>query len=82
MITYTFKEKQSVQKVRLFNFKNGAKSSLLENAEIYVDGTECAKVGPNPPVNEYLELVCEKEIRNVFAEDYDPNKPPFEGIEG
>lgn len=85
-ITYTFTGEQSVQKVKIFNFKNGDKSSLLENAEIYIDGTDgqtqCAKVGPNPPVNEYLELVCETEIRNVFAKDYDPNAPPFEGISG
>ena len=86
-ITYSFAAgEQSVQKVKIFNFKNGDKTSLLENAEIYVGGangqTQCAKVGPNPPVNEYLELVCETEIRNVFAKDYDPDAPPFEGIQG
>ena len=73
--------------MKIFNFKNGDKTSLLENAEIYIGGTaegqtQCAKIGPNPPVNEYLELVCETEIRNVFAKDYDPNAPPFEGISG
>jgi hypothetical protein len=54
----------------------------LENAEIYVGSTQCAKVGPNPPANEYLTLLCEKEVRNVFAKDYDPNETPFEGIPG
>ena len=68
--------------MQIFNFKNGNQKSLLENAEIDIDGTPCAKVGPNPPVNEYLTLTCETEVRNVFAKDYDPNAIPFSGIEG
>jgi pyrimidine deaminase RibD-like protein len=55
---------------------------LLENADIYVGSTPCAKIGSSPPSNEYLTITCEKEIRNVFAKEFDPNEAPFVGIEG
>jgi hypothetical protein len=29
-----------------------------------------------------VTITCETQIRNVFAKDFDPDAPPFEGIEG
>lgn len=75
-----------IRKVKLFNIKNGAKSSNLENAKIYVgddSGNEimCAKVGSNLPVNQFITFMCEDENaqpRNAFGE----SQVEFEGIKG
>ena len=46
-----FDQAYHVYKIEVFNFKNGVNPSLLENSEIYIGDTICAKIGANPPVN-------------------------------
>ena len=38
-----------VQYIELLNLRNGIKTSLLENAEIYVGDQKCAILGQSPP---------------------------------
>ena len=72
--TATFDQEYSVEKIEVFNFKNGNKPSLLENAEIYIGDRICARVGNRPPVNQVITIECQnpdKEPRNVFSKTYD-----------
>lgn len=68
-----FDQSYTVQKIEVFNFKNGGRTSLLENAEIYVGDRLCAKIGSRPPVNQVVTISCQNPDqvpRNVFSKTY------------
>jgi hypothetical protein len=47
----TFDQSYTVEKIEVFNFKNGINPSLLENSEVFIGDRLCAKIGSRPPVN-------------------------------
>ena len=57
-----------VTSVKVFNLQNGAQSSNLEGATIFVGDVICGKVGPELPVNKFITVICQdsNSILNVF----------------
>ena len=77
-----FEEPRKVKSIKLFNFQNGANSSNLEGASIYVGETLCARIGDTLPMNQYIVMDCqdiEAPPLNRFSPE--PTKK-FTGIEG
>ena len=53
-----FDKSYSVKSVKLFNIRNGALKSNLEDSIIYVGDVECAKMGSQLPENQYITVEC------------------------
>ena len=51
-------QQYSVKTVKFFNLKNGAQSSNLEGATVFVGDTVCGKIGPMLPENMFITVVC------------------------
>ena len=56
--TMNFDKEYSVKSVKLFNIRNGALKSNLEDSTIYVGNVECAKMGSTIPENQYIVVEC------------------------
>ena len=70
-----------VRSVKVFNLQNGAQSSNLEGATIFVGDTICGKLGTELPVNKFITVICQdsNSISNVFDLT---EKKEFEGTKG
>lgn len=84
--TATF-ERETVQYVELLNLRNGNQTSLLENAEFFIDDQKCAILGSSPPEMEVMKIYCQDpnyKLENKFAEGYNSTQESeeFDGTAG